>query len=52
MTKEQVEDLWKEMSVEEVPQWMITAALVFYHRGYRKGVDDMTDKIFPKASND
>ena len=45
MTREQAEALWKELGWDKVPPSLVTAAMVFYHRGYREGVDDMTEKV-------
>lgn len=46
MTREDVAALWKQMGWEDPQPALISAALVFYHRGYRAGVDEMTEKVF------
>lgn len=45
MTREDAEAVWEKMGWDKIPPSLISAALVFYHRGYREGVDDMTEKV-------
>jgi hypothetical protein len=51
MTRAEAEKLWNEMGWEKVPPSLITAALVFYHRGHREGIDEMIEKIFAKKGD-